>query len=154
MSAVTALAKAVVTTEDLALLLTFVDSQKLSQEPKERNLTVQRYVLATLAGLASFGTLHAQALVRRTTTSKEALAYTCAWSIVIDSLIAFVRAEKHQRKIGELGAVKLLLPFLELVESSVSLDGEVLSSVLETLDHLLTLSTLAPAALAVTAPQQ
>jgi hypothetical protein len=50
-----AMAKANFTSEDLALLLTFADAQKLGQEPKERNLTVQRYTLATLAGLASFG---------------------------------------------------------------------------------------------------
>ncbi len=50
------MAKANFTSEDLALLLTFADAEKLGQEPKERNLTVQRYTLATLAGLASFGT--------------------------------------------------------------------------------------------------
>jgi hypothetical protein len=49
--------------------------------------------------------------------------------------------EKHQHKIGELGAVKLLLPFLELAEGPVPVDGDVLSSVLETFDHLLNLST-------------
>ncbi|ELR16589.1 Armadillo/betacatenin-like repeat domain containing protein [Acanthamoeba castellanii str. Neff] len=96
-----AMAKANFTSEDLALLLTFADAQKLGQEPKERNLIVQRYTLATLAGLASF--------------------------------------EKHQHKIGELGAVKMLLPFLELVEGPVPVDGDVLSSVLETFDHLLNL---------------
>jgi hypothetical protein len=35
----------------------------------------------------------------------------------------------------------MLLPFLELVEGPVPVDGDVLSSVLETFDHLLNLST-------------